>query len=190
MQIIKDITTQREFYDFLGANHATMSELFIVVKRGDPRVASGVLPYLDAVEVALCFGWIDAAVKNIGGALVQRFCPRKGAAVTQLNIYRARRLEMLGMMSGFGRAVLPDLSAPYEPPEYLLDELKAEPAALEFFLSCPRIYQDIRLYNVDFYRRKNPAAHRAALENLIKNCKLKKMYGQWDDYGRLAVFCS
>ena len=66
--------------------------------------------YLDAVEEALCFGWIDSTNKVIDGVRMQRFTPRKKNSLwTELNKERVRRLEQLGMMTDAGRAVLPPM---------------------------------------------------------------------------------
>ena len=62
--------------------------------------------YLDAVEEALCFGWIDSTVKTIDGVTLQRFGKRvKNSQWTELNKERCRRLEALGLMTDSGRAV-------------------------------------------------------------------------------------
>lgn len=70
------------------------------------------LLYLDAVEEALCFGWIDGiAKKTEAGEFAQRFSPRrKNSNWTELNKERVRRLIRLGMMQERGLTVLPDMS--------------------------------------------------------------------------------
>jgi uncharacterized protein YdeI (YjbR/CyaY-like superfamily) len=69
------------------------------------------LLYLDAVEEALCFGWIDGVKKKISETeLAQRLSPRsKKSSWTELNKERVRRLEKLGLMRDEGRKVLPDM---------------------------------------------------------------------------------
>lgn len=56
------------------------------------------LLYLDAVEEALCFGWIDGVKKKISETeLAQRLSPRsKKSSWTELNKERVRRLESWG----------------------------------------------------------------------------------------------
>ena len=59
--------------------------------------ASDALRYMDVVEEALCFGWIDPTCKNDGGIPLQRLSPRKkGSRWTELNKERCRRLENWG----------------------------------------------------------------------------------------------
>ena len=78
-----------EFYNYLLANHTKTKEMFVTVKKGRPQ--NGCLSYIDAVYVALCFGWIDSTCRNIDGKIVQRFSPRqKKSPWTELNKERCK----------------------------------------------------------------------------------------------------
>ena len=68
----------------------------------------GVLPYIDVVEEALCFGWIDSTLKKLpDGRLAQRLSPRrKNSHWTKLNIDRCMDLEDRGLMTPAGRRAL------------------------------------------------------------------------------------
>ena len=72
---------------------------------------NGILPYLDVVEEALCFGWIDSTLKRLpDGRLAQRLSPRrKKSHWTQLNIERCMDLERRGLMTQSGRDALPQI---------------------------------------------------------------------------------
>ena len=61
--------------------------------------------YIDVVEEALCFGWIDSTLKKLpDGRLAQRLSPRrKNSHWTQLNIDRCIDLEARGLMTPAGR---------------------------------------------------------------------------------------
>jgi len=97
-----------DIYDWFKSNHLKAKEMFCVVKRGDPKNANGVLSYYDAVNAALCFGWIDSTLRNIDGRLVQRFSPRsKKSHWTELNIERCRILKEKGLMTEYGLKVCP-----------------------------------------------------------------------------------
>lgn len=67
------------------------------------------LTYIDIVEEALCFGWIDSTKKKMpDGRLAQRLSPRrKGSNWTELNKQRCRELEQRGLMTESGRKVIP-----------------------------------------------------------------------------------
>ncbi len=75
MKNVLSISSASEFRKWLEENNQIQKECFIKLKRGKPD--NNNFYYLDAVEVALCFGWIDSTVKKINGESYQRFSPRK-----------------------------------------------------------------------------------------------------------------
>lgn len=185
MNILK-IKNRKEFRTWLSKNHDKETECYIELKRGKPSDDKSFY-YIDAVEEALCFGWIDSALRKIDGVTYQRFSKRrKNSLWTELNIARVKRLEDLGLMTDAGREVLSDDIDK----KFVLDkEIKKElvnAKCLKTFLSFPELYQRIRVYNVNFYKKRNPEAYKKALVHLIKETQNGKMYGQWDDYGRLS----
>ena len=101
-----DIHTREELYHWFSQNHDKVREFWIRVDRSS-KPSSGVIGYVDAVEVALCFGWIDSTLKHIdSGKPVQRFSPRrKGSNWCQRNIERCKRLIAKGEMTESGFAV-------------------------------------------------------------------------------------
>ena len=183
---ILDITSRAEFRAWLESHHDTKDECWVAVKRGQPA-DDGALYYLDAVEEALCFGWIDNITKERDGKRLQRFSPRKPKSPwTELNKERVRRLERLGLMTDAGRAVLPAMG----PRSFRIDPeivtaLKNARCWTKF-REFPPLYQRVRAYNVAFYKDRNPNAYERALANLITHTRRREMYGNWDDYGRLT----
>lgn len=93
---------------WLEENHLTERQCLIATSRGK-RILPGTLPYLEVVEEALCFGWIDSTVKKMpDGRLAQRISPRRSNSHwTDLNILRCRDLERRGMMTPAGFAAMP-----------------------------------------------------------------------------------
>ena len=179
------INNRADFRQWLTAHAADEPECWVAVARGKPTDAP-VLWYLDAVEEALCFGWIDSVNREIDGRRMQRFSPRrKNSRWTELNKERARRLERLGLMTDAGRAVLP----PMGPRSFRIDP--AIVAALKQarawtkFKSFPPLYQRIRAYNVAFYKDRDPAAYERALKHLVEETAKGNTFGDWNDYGRL-----
>ena len=59
-----NIKNRFEFRSWLEENHKTAAECWLAVKRGRPK-EDGTFWYIDAVEEALCFGWIDSTVKKL-----------------------------------------------------------------------------------------------------------------------------
>ena len=187
VQNILAVSNRADFREWLS-NHPEETECWVQVKRGRP-VDSKTFYYLDAVEEALYFGWIDSTHKEIDGVRMQRFTPRKkNSPWTELNKERVRRLEKLGLMTDRGRAVLP----PMGPRSFRIDpdivaELKTVRAWTKF-RSFPPLYQRIRAYNVAFYKKRNPEMYEKTLEHLVLETKAGRMFGEWNDYGRLLEY--
>ena len=59
-----DVKSRAELREWLIKNHKTEKECWVVVKRGRPT-DDNTFWYIDAVEEALCFGWIDSTTKKI-----------------------------------------------------------------------------------------------------------------------------
>ena len=182
-------TSERgEWRAWLTAHFETAREVWFVF----PTAASGErgLSYNDAVEEALCFGWIDSTQKEIGGVMMQRFSPRaKNGHWTELNKERVRRLERMGLMTDAGRAVLP----PMGPRSFRIDpEIASALKAARVwsrFRAFPPLYQRVRAGNLAFYKTRDRQTYERMLARLIEETKRNHMYGAWDDYGRLSESC-
>ena len=184
------VKNRKSFRKWLEKNYECENECYVLLKRGRP-VDKKVFYYIDAVEEALCFGWIDSTVRKIDGVAYQRFSKRKNKSLwTPLNIARVERLEKLGLMTDAGRKVICDLKlVKHDIDKEIRNRLKKE-KCMDTFLSFPKLYQNIRVYNVNFYKNRDEEAYNKALEHLIRETKKGKMYGEWNDYGRLMDFCA
>ena len=102
-----EFTQRQQLRDWLQGNHASAKECWVVMSRA--KNPMGVLPYIDVVEEALCFGWIDSTLKRLpDGRLAQRLSPRrKKSHWTELNKERCRRLIQEGKMTDAGLNVIP-----------------------------------------------------------------------------------
>jgi uncharacterized protein YdeI (YjbR/CyaY-like superfamily) len=92
-----------EWREWLEANHRTSSGVWLVTwkrRTGQPTVV-----YEDAVEEALCFGWIDGVMNRLDDdRLMQWFAPRRPrSAWAKTNKERVARLEAAGLMTDAGR---------------------------------------------------------------------------------------
>ena len=105
--LLLEFTQRQQLRDWLLENHTSAKECWVVMSRSKNPV--GVLPYLDVVEEALCFGWIDSTMKRLpDGRLAQRLSPRrKKSHWTELNKERCRRLIQEGKMTDAGLNVIP-----------------------------------------------------------------------------------
>ena len=91
---------------WLQRNHKTETEVWLIYYKkasGRPRVS-----YDDAVEEALCFGWVDSLVKRIDDEkFAQKFTPRKNHSKwSEHNKRRARAMIAQGKMTDAGLAVI------------------------------------------------------------------------------------
>jgi uncharacterized protein YdeI (YjbR/CyaY-like superfamily) len=169
---------------WLVEHHGDTTEIWILY---DDRPEVPTVAYVDAVEEALCFGWIDSTQKRLSPTeRAQRFSPRRRrSSWSALNRERARRLIRLGLMTEAGRAVLPDLTTVPPLADDVVAALKAEPGAWERFLGFPELYRRIRLDNLEAVRA-DPVEFERRLERFVAQTAAGKLYGNWNDGGRLG----
>ncbi len=180
------IKSRSEWREWLEQNHRKQTECWIAVKRGRPT-DDNTFWYLDAVEEALCFGWIDSTTKKMpDGTTLQRFCPRRPRSKwSELNKERCRRMERLGRMTDDGRAALPDMSDKgFSIDPDLLQELQSDPVVWEHFCRLPELYKRVRIDTIQI-KKHQPKLYRSRLEKFMENTRRGLLYGCWDDYGRL-----
>ena len=101
------VTTREEFREWLEKNHKTCKEIWLIQFKKFTQKPS--IPYVDAVEEAICFGWIDGFEKGMDDQrFAKRFTPRRQKSLwTETNIERARKMIDEGKMTEAGRAMLP-----------------------------------------------------------------------------------
>ena len=184
---VLNIYSRQDFRSWLEENCATEKECYVYAQRGKPT-DENILWYIDAVEEALCFGWIDSTIRIIDGKTMQRFSPRnRKSNWTELNKERVRRLEKLGLMTDVGRAVLPDMDIRFKIDKEIENELKKARIWTKFRKLHP-LYQRIRASNLAFYKQHHPKSYEGMLKHIIEETKKENMYGNWNDYGRLLDY--
>ncbi|MEA2511070.1 MAG: hypothetical protein QOJ59_557 [Thermomicrobiales bacterium] len=98
----KFFPTPREFRAWLEDHHLDEAELWVgFCKKGSGRSS---ISWPEAVDQALCFGWIDGVRKSIDEeSYANRFTPRRaGSTWSAVNIKRAQELSELGLMRPAG----------------------------------------------------------------------------------------
>ena len=188
MDTLSHVTTRQELRDWLTLHSATNKEawVFSVVKP-----VPGKISYLDIVEEALCFGWIDSTKKVIDGGNVQRISPRKkDGNWTELNKERVRRLEKLGFMTDMGRKCLPDMSAEsFAILPQVMDSLRADLEVWENYFALPELYRRIRIDTIQWcVKTGQPDLFEKRLQKFMDDTRQGKMYGAWNDDGRLLDY--
>ncbi len=96
------VKNRKEWRDWLQNNFGSKKEIWLIYYKkhtGKPRI-----PYADAVEEAICFGWIDSTVKRVDEEVyVQKFTPRKSRSLwSVLNKERAEEMIQTGLMTAAG----------------------------------------------------------------------------------------
>jgi uncharacterized protein YdeI (YjbR/CyaY-like superfamily) len=167
-------TSPEEFYDWLEEHHEMESEVYVgfykthTGKRG--------MSWSEAVDQALCFGWIDTRANSIDeDRYMQRFTPRKpGSNWSKINVEKVAKLKEAGLMRPAGLAAFErrseDRTGVYSferggeaalPPEYE-ERLRANPAAAEYFAARPPWYRRTATHWVISAKREETRMRRLA----------------------------
>lgn len=179
MEITKTLhVSDREAWrDWLREHSKIEKEIWLIYYRketGQPRI-----PYNDAVEEALCFGWIDSTVKKLDEErTVQKFSPRSlRSGYSQANKERLRRLIEQGKVMDDVLATLGDmLDEEFEIPVDILEVLKANGQAWANFQRYSGPYQRIRMAFIDA-RRDSPEEFEKRLKHFIEMTEQDKQFG-------------
>ena len=186
-----DIHTREELYRWYMENHDKYDSMWIRVNRAE-KPFPGVVGYIDAVEVALCFGWIDSTQKRIDdGKPIQHFTPRrKNSNWCEQNIERCRRLRKLGEMTPAGEAVLPDMDpGHFVFQKWFLDALKDDSGTWENYLGFPEVYKRIKADRIQHYMDTGrPEEAMKALRKFVEDTKNGKLQKGWSDGGKLLEY--
>ena len=145
------------------------------------------LSYNDAVEEALCFGWIDSTSRRVDEYhRAQRFTPRRaGSAYSQPNIERLLWLNERDLIHPEVReSILPLLRAPFVFPEDILEALRRDETVWENYRRFSEPYRRIRIAYIEAARRR-PAEFEKRLSSFIEKTRRNKLivgYGGIDKY--------
>ena len=170
---------------YLAERFETAEEIWFVfpdMKSGEPG-----LPYNDAVEEALCFGWIDSTNRRLDERhCIRRFSPRKkGSAYSRPNIERLIWLDAQGLIHPKIRdSVRPVIEAPFVFPSDILDALRQDEAVWENYQSFSEPYRRIRIAYVEAARNR-PEEFRKRLNSFIEKTRRNKRimgYGGIEKY--------
>ena len=169
------VSTRKAWRDWLAKHHAKRKDIWLVFYNkasGKPRI-----PYNDAVEEALCFGWIDSTVKKLNkDSFAQRFTPRKsGSRWSEMNKERVRRLLREGKMTPAGLAAVGAREAFVISPD-ILKRLRTDKKVWKNFQGFPDSYKRIRVSWIDG-ARKRPDEFEKRLGYFLKMTAQNKRFG-------------
>jgi uncharacterized protein YdeI (YjbR/CyaY-like superfamily) len=99
---VREFDDEASFYDWLSTHHDTENEVWIKIHKKGSGLAS--ITALQAIDVALCWGWIDAIRKaHDDNSFLQRYTPRGRKSIwSQKNVDNVARLIAEGRMTEHG----------------------------------------------------------------------------------------
>ncbi len=148
------VKDRNEWRSWLEKNYNSKSEIWLIYYKkhsSKPRI-----PYDDAVEEALCFGWIDSLVKTIDDEKYkQKYTPRKKNSVwSEHNVKRCEKMIQEGKMTDTGLLLIEEAKKNgkwqaaysskkiFEMPDYLESALKKNKTAWENFNNFAGSYKN------------------------------------------------
>ena len=171
------VTTTEAWRDWLQNNYRTAEEIWLVFYKKHAQVPS--LLYNDAVEEALCFGWIDSIMRPLDSQRhAQRFSPRRPkSSYSQANIERLRHLVSQGkVMPEVLETVKHVLDQPFEIAADILAAIRANPQAWDNFQAFSPPYVRIRIAFIEG-ARKRPEEFQKRLKYFIAMSAKNKLFG-------------
>lgn len=171
------LTKRKDWRDWLKKHYKTEKEIWLVYPKkatGKPRIE-----YNDAVEEALCFGWIDSIIKTLDAEhTVQRFSPRKPKArYSQANIERLRNLVAKKKVIKEVAETLDEvLNKKFVIPADILKVIKANKAAWKNFQKFSEPYKRIRIAFINGVRNR-PEEFKKRLRHFIQMTEKNKIIG-------------
>jgi uncharacterized protein YdeI (YjbR/CyaY-like superfamily) len=178
---VREFKNAESFYKWLSKNHNKQNEIWIKIH----KVSSG-LPSItpkEAIEVALCWGWIDAIRKGLDErSYLQRYTPRgKKSTWSQINVDSVARLIEEGRMTEHGLQAVEAAKADgrwakayrsgkaMQIPDDLQVAIDAEPAAKAMLAKLTEQNRFALAFRV--HQMKTEAGRRKKIESFVKMLK-------------------
>ena len=171
------VKNRTEWRRWLRAHHKTATEIWLIYYKkesGKPRI-----PYNDAVDEALCYGWIDSILKPIDKMkYAQRYSPRKKTSrLSDMNRERVRRLIQSGRMTKAGLAAIEHTGkGAAKLPDDIVERLREDPVTWRNFQRFPASYKRIRIGWIAAARARREVFDQR-LRYFLKMTKLNKRFG-------------
>ena len=175
---------RKEWRKWLKINFETEDDIWLeypLKKTGKKRIL-----YNDAVEEALCFGWIDSTVKSLNEeTAIQRFCKRrKDSTFSQPNIERLKWLFDNNLIhDSIKNEVLEITQQEFVFPEDIIERLKLDKEVWKNYQNFSEPYKRIRIAYIDS-ARKRPEEFDKRLKNFIENTKVNKLIKGFGGIGK------
>jgi uncharacterized protein YdeI (YjbR/CyaY-like superfamily) len=169
------LTDRNKWREWLSANFDKKDEVWLIY----PKTATGKqrISYNDAVEEALCFGWIDSINKALDeDHTMQRFSPRNPASTySQANKERLRWLAGRNMIHpSLVNTVNKIIGEEFVFPTDILNVIRQDNQTWQNYTKLSESYKRIRIAYIDS-ARKRPEEFEKRLLNFIERTKENKM---------------
>ena len=184
----KFFTSPEKFRQWLQKNHDSANQLLVGFHKKDSGKKS--ITYAEALDEALCFGWIDGVRKRLDEtSYTIRFTPRKPKSIwSNVNVKHVERLKKEGRMAEPGLKVYaqrdPKRTGIYafenRPKEFSPEyekKFRANKAAWEFFQTIPPSLRNTYIFWIMGAKKEETQLHR--LELLIESSAKGVRYGKF-----------
>jgi uncharacterized protein YdeI (YjbR/CyaY-like superfamily) len=171
------ITDRKDWRKWLEKNFNKEKNIWLIY----PKKSSGKkrILYNDAVEEALCFGWIDSTIKSFDeDSSIQRFSPRNSKSTySQQNKERMKWLLEQNMIHpSILKKAKQITSEKFTFPKDIIDTIKKDKTAWKNYTTFSDTYKRIRIAYID-NARENPEEFKKRFKNFIKKTRENKQIG-------------
>ena len=174
------VASRKQWRSWLARNHNKEKEIWLVYYRKSSNKKR--ILYNDAVEEALCHGWIDSIVKGMDEQrFCQRFTPRKPKSIlSEMNKERIRRLIKAKRMKPIG---LDAVSHAFDKNQKLvikpdiLEAIRENSEAWKNFQKFSKGYKMVRIGYIEGYRDYSKKMFKKTLSYFIKMTAKNRKFG-------------
>jgi len=178
---VREFRDEQAFHDWLAAHHDQRDEVWIKIHKVGSGLAS--ITSKQAIDVVLCWGWIDGLRKGLDErSFLQRYTPRRARSVwSQINVANVERLVKAGRMTPHGLKEVDAAKADgrwdraygsgqgMKIPDDLQAAIDAEPKALEMLARLTAQNRFALAWRV--HHMKTEAGRRRKIETFVEMLK-------------------
>lgn len=175
---IREFATPKGWEEWLSRNYTLQEGIWLKIAKKGTGVNT--VTYLEALEIALCYGWIDGQIKSVDEIyFVQKFTPRRPKSIwSKINTERVERLIIEGRMKAPGFEQIEKAKADgrwdqaygssktMKAPSDFLEALNENPAANEFYKTLNRSNLFAIYYRVETAKR--PETRQKRINEIIQ----------------------
>ncbi len=177
-----EVANRQAWRTWLADHHNEMNEIWLIFYKRHTGIQ--LVSYEEAVEEALCFGWIDSLIRRLDDdRFARKFTPRKAESKwSEINCGRYGDLKARGLLAKPGLDRPPTIGSSYAPkpsatevPPYMEERLKTNPQAWRFFEQLAPSYRRAYIGWIDSAKR--PQTREKRLDEALKLLAAGKKLG-------------